>query len=123
MKNIQESLGELTKFLNFESTAVPTLVGSQKVNVCFLKTNNVFIAPKPYDSWSLNDSFDWEAPTSYPDDGKVYNWDDVFNNIYCLKDRCIVPEPDCRSALVKDPRTGQFVVDKKIYKLKAGKEN
>jgi len=42
--------------------------------------------------------------------------DDVFNNIYCLKDRCIVPEPDCRSALVKDPRTGQFVVDKKIYK-------
>ena len=43
MKNIQESLGELTTFLNFESTAVPTLVGSQKVNVCFLKTNNVFI--------------------------------------------------------------------------------
>ena len=41
---------------------------------------------------------------------------DVFNNIYCLSDRCIVPEPDCRSALVKDPRTGQFVVDKKIYK-------
>ena len=43
MKNIQESLGELTTFLNFESIAVPTLVGSQKVNVCFLKTNNVFI--------------------------------------------------------------------------------
>ena len=41
VKNIQESLGELTKFLNFESTAVQTLVGSQKVNVCFLKTNNV----------------------------------------------------------------------------------
>ena len=43
MKNIQESLGELTKFLNFESTTVPTLVGSQKVNACFLKTDNVFI--------------------------------------------------------------------------------
>ena len=43
VKNIQESLGELTKFLNFESTTVPTLVGSQKVNVCFLKTNNIFI--------------------------------------------------------------------------------
>ena len=43
MKNIQGSLGELTKFLNFESITVPTLVGSQKVNVCFLKTNNVFI--------------------------------------------------------------------------------
>ena len=43
VKNIQESLGELTKFLNFESTTIPTLVGSQKVNVCFLKTNNVYI--------------------------------------------------------------------------------
>ncbi|HIC77401.1 MAG TPA: methylmalonyl-CoA epimerase, partial [Candidatus Dadabacteria bacterium] len=26
VKNIQESLGELTKFVNFESTTVPTLV-------------------------------------------------------------------------------------------------
>ena len=43
MKNIQESLGELTKFLNFESKTVPTLVGSQNVNLCFLKKNNVFI--------------------------------------------------------------------------------
>ena len=43
VKNIQESLGELTKFVNFESTTVPTLVGSQKVNICFLKTNNVFL--------------------------------------------------------------------------------
>ena len=43
VNNIQESLGELTKFLNFESTTVPSLVGSQKVNVCFLKTNNVYI--------------------------------------------------------------------------------
>ena len=43
VKNIQESLGELTKFINFESTTVPTLVGSQKVNICFLKTNNVFL--------------------------------------------------------------------------------
>ena len=43
VKNIQESLAELTKFVNFESTTVPTLVGSQKVNICFLKTNNVFL--------------------------------------------------------------------------------
>ena len=43
VKNIQNSLGELTQFLNFESTTVPSLVGSQKVNICFLKTNNVFL--------------------------------------------------------------------------------
>ena len=43
VKNIQKSLGELTNYLNFESTIVPSLVGSQKVNICFLKTNNVFL--------------------------------------------------------------------------------
>ena len=43
VKNIQESLGELTQFLNFEETTVPALIESQKVNVCFLKTSNVYI--------------------------------------------------------------------------------
>ena len=43
VENIQESLGELTQYLDFESTTVPSLVGSQKVNICFLKTNNVFL--------------------------------------------------------------------------------
>ena len=43
VESIQKSLGELTKYLDFESTTVPSLVGSQKVNICFLKTNNVFL--------------------------------------------------------------------------------
>ena len=43
VENIQKSLGDLTKYLDFESTTVPSLVGSQKVNICFLKTNNVFL--------------------------------------------------------------------------------
>ena len=43
VQNINESLGEITNFLNFESTSVPTSVGSQKVNICFLKTNDVYI--------------------------------------------------------------------------------
>ena len=38
---------------------------------------DAFIAPKPYDSWSLNeDTCKWEAPTPYPTDGKVYLWDE-----------------------------------------------
>ena len=41
VQNINESLGEITNFLSFESTSLPTLIGSQKVNVCFLKTSNV----------------------------------------------------------------------------------
>ena len=43
VKNIQESFGELTKYLNFEETAIPIPVKSQKVNVCFLKTSNIYL--------------------------------------------------------------------------------
>lgn len=36
--------------------------------------NRVFISPKPHASWLLNDSFYWEPPTLYPDDGLLYKW-------------------------------------------------
>lgn len=35
--NIQNSLGEFSKFIKFDEITIPTLVGSQKVNVCFMK--------------------------------------------------------------------------------------
>lgn len=36
---------------------------------------DAFIAPKPYESWTLNeDTAQWEAPTPYPTDGKIYYW-------------------------------------------------
>jgi hypothetical protein len=37
---------------------------------------DIFIAPQPYPSWILNGSF-WEAPISYPLDGKTYNWNET----------------------------------------------
>ena len=38
---------------------------------------DAFYAPQPYASWTLNDdTCVWEAPTAYPDDGKIYNWDE-----------------------------------------------
>jgi len=41
-------------------------------------TNDVFVAPKPFNSWALNeDTWLWEAPVAMPDDGKVYNWDEA----------------------------------------------
>ena len=43
VKNIQDSLGELTNFLKFEETTMPVLVETQKVKVCFLKTADIFI--------------------------------------------------------------------------------
>lgn len=38
--------------------------------------NDVFIAPQPFPSWSLNDDFDWVAPVPYPTDGEIYSWDE-----------------------------------------------
>jgi len=38
---------------------------------------NAFIAPKPYNSWVLNeDTCLWDAPIPYPIDGKNYAWDE-----------------------------------------------
>ena len=38
----------------------------------------VFYAPQPYPSWILNTStFLWEAPVPYPQDGKMYAWDEA----------------------------------------------
>ena len=31
-------------------------------------SKNMFIVPKPYASWTLNSSGDWEAPVTYPND-------------------------------------------------------
>ena len=43
--------------------------------------NDVFYAPKPFDSWVLNEStWLWEAPVAMPDDGKLYNWDEATTN-------------------------------------------
>ena len=40
-------------------------------------TNDVFYAPKPYASWTLNQSsWLWEAPVPMPTDEKLYNWDE-----------------------------------------------
>ena len=39
-------------------------------------TNDVFYAPQPYASWSLNSDWIWKAPTAYPNDGKAYVWEE-----------------------------------------------
>ena len=35
---------------------------------------DVFVAPQPFASWSLDDNFDWQAPVAKPTDGKFYTW-------------------------------------------------
>jgi hypothetical protein len=39
--------------------------------------NDVFYAPQPYASWTLNQTtWLWEPPVAYPDDGAQYVWDE-----------------------------------------------
>jgi hypothetical protein len=38
--------------------------------------NDVFIVPKPYPSWTLDENFDWQAPTPYPTGDGIYTWNE-----------------------------------------------
>ena len=39
--------------------------------------NDVFYAPQPYASWTLNNTtWTWEAPVAMPTDGKRYTWNE-----------------------------------------------
>lgn len=38
---------------------------------------NAFIAPKPFNSWILNEETClWYSPVEYPSDGKLYTWNE-----------------------------------------------
>lgn len=39
---------------------------------------DAFIPPKPFPSWTLNESTClWDSPTPVPVDGKIYTWDEA----------------------------------------------
>jgi hypothetical protein len=41
------------------------------------EARDAFIAPKPYDSWILDENTcRWEAPIPYPTDGVMYGWNE-----------------------------------------------
>ena len=35
---------------------------------------DVFVAPQPFPSWSLDDNFDWQPPVAKPTNDKFYTW-------------------------------------------------
>lgn len=42
------------------------------------RQNDVFYAPQPFLSWTLNQTtWLWESPVPHPDDGKRYDWDEA----------------------------------------------
>jgi hypothetical protein len=48
-----------------------------KVGIGWLLIDGMIIPPKPYPSWTLDqDNFNWIPPIPYPDDDKMYYWDE-----------------------------------------------
>ena len=44
-------------------------------------THDVFYAPQPYPSWTLNNTtWMWEPPVPYPTDDKMYQWNEEDRN-------------------------------------------
>jgi len=47
------------------------------IGMTYDSTRDAFYAPKPYPSWGLNnDTCLWESSVAYPDDGKIYTWNE-----------------------------------------------
>lgn len=41
----------------------------------YIPSADIFIRPKPYDSWTLNDNNEWVPPIDYPSDYDTENYD------------------------------------------------
>lgn len=47
------------------------------VGFTYNETEDIFLPPKPYNSWVLDtDNAKWKAPLDYPDDGETYIWNE-----------------------------------------------
>ena len=94
----QENIGidfltKLTGYPVWKQTSYNTFGGVHKLGGTPLRKNHagigytydedkdVFIAPKPFNSWILNeDTCLWEAPVAYPNDGQIYKWNETIKN-------------------------------------------
>ena len=57
------------------------------VGYTYDETRDAFIAPKPYNSWILNETTClWEAPTAYPTDGEDYTWNETTTSWDLIED-------------------------------------
>ena len=64
-----------------EDSGTPLRKNYAGVGFTYDATRDAFIAPKPFSSWTLvEDTCQWEAPVTRPDDGKRYDWDEATTN-------------------------------------------
>ena len=65
-----ELRGQVCKRTSYNGNIRGTYAG---IGYYYHEEEDIFIAPQPYPSWNRVGSF-WEAPITYPQDGKFYNW-------------------------------------------------
>ena len=66
--------GQVCKRTSFNNNIRKQFAG---VGYTYDDVDDVFIAPKPFPSWYLDENHDWQPPTEYPDDGETYLWDET----------------------------------------------
>jgi len=60
-----------------QSGGIPFRKNYAGIGYTYDETKDAFIAPKPYNSWILNETTClWEAPVAYPQDDNIYTWNE-----------------------------------------------
>ena len=63
------------------SDGTPLRKNHAGIGYTYDEDRDAFYGPQPYASWTLDeDTCLWEAPVTYPDDGKMYEWDEAATN-------------------------------------------
>ena len=73
-QNQPQHLGLLCKRTSYHGNIRKQYAG---IGYTYDEVNDVFIAPQPYGSWTLDENFDWQSPTLMPSDAsetKRYVW-------------------------------------------------
>ena len=69
-----ENLGGTWVKTSYNATIRKNYAG---IGYTYDQDRDAFIPPKPFESWTLNEmTCLWQAPTPYPQDGRVYQWDE-----------------------------------------------
>ena len=50
------------------------------VNFIYDSVKDIFIPPKPFDSWILDENDEWQPPVNHPNDGSNYRWNEDTQN-------------------------------------------
>lgn len=63
--------------VHLDSDGTPLRKNFAGIGFTYDEDRDAFIPPKPFASWTLNESTCmWDPPTPHPNDGKLYDWNE-----------------------------------------------